>query len=129
VPELNGNFILGSAYRPVSYQAHLRDVWLTNDRLTKSRQPKEYCADLQSTVTYELVTKHQLRAKPAVPEPDAPHPSGNAFDANIRDLPKPHTVDSVANECGMYRPLSWDVVHYQPKTSFLETIWGVLLND
>lgn len=114
VAGLGGNFTLSSAYRPVSYQEHLREVW---DAWTAIRNKRESeCAELKSAIRAEF-TRHGLllTQRPAAGNPNAPHARGVAFDASIRNLPTGNTVDTVAAACDMYRP--WpgnDPVHYQP---------------
>ena len=126
---LGGNFTLTSAYRPASYQEHLHNVWETKEDLLISIQPKEYCAAIQNETDKEM-SKHGLITEPAEGNPYAPHSRGNAIDAVIQGLPAPHTVDTIAEECGMYRRMpEADPVHYEPKQRFFEYLWEQLFYD
>lgn len=115
VAELGGTFSLSSAYRPVPYQTHLREVWDTWMAIRNKTSPE--CESLKLEVQREF-QKHGLliSQRPAAGSPNAPHARGVAFDATIRSLPAAQTVDTVASTCSMYRP--WpgnDPVHYQPR--------------
>ncbi|MCI0556122.1 MAG: hypothetical protein L0287_34710 [Anaerolineae bacterium] len=113
--QIGGSMTVTSAYRPVEYQNHLREVWDTWDALRNNQDPE--CTDLKDDVREEY-SRHGLldSQRPAAGNPNAPHPSGNAFDARITGLPQDETVDTVASFCNMTRP--WpvrDPVHYQPR--------------
>jgi hypothetical protein len=115
VGQLGGSMTVSSAFRPVSYQGHLREVWDTWDALRNNTDPE--CQELKTQVRNEF-TRHGLllSQRPAAPNPNAPHSLGNAFDATITRLPANNTVDTVAASCTMRRP--WpvnDPVHYQPQ--------------
>ena len=115
VAQLGGSFTLSSGFRPVSYQAHLREVWDTWMAIRNRTTPE--CDELKQSVQREF-QRHGLLVsqRPAAGNPNAPHARGLAFDASIRNLPGVETVDTVASHCGMYRP--WpvnDPVHYQPR--------------
>lgn len=112
---LGGTFTLNSAYRPVAYQAHLREVWDTWNAIHNRTEAE--CQALKSKVQEEF-DRHGLlpSQQPAAPNPNAPHSTGNAFDARITNLPSEQTVDMIASDCEMHRP--WpvnDPVHYQPQ--------------
>lgn len=115
VSQLGGTFSLNSAYRPVAYQEHLREVWDTWMAIRNKSEPE--CEELRAEVQREF-QRHSLLVtqRPAAGNPNAPHSRGLAFDASIRNLPAGNTVDTVASACNMYRP--WpgnDPVHYQPR--------------
>jgi hypothetical protein len=111
VAQLGGTMRVTSAFRPVSYQAHLREVWDTWTRLVDIDDPE--CHELKIEVEREFA-RHGLLPSQR-PGLLSPHSDGNAFDANINNLPPRNTVDTVAAGCNMRRP--WparDPVHYQP---------------
>lgn len=115
VANLGGELDLNSAYRPVSYQTHLREVWDRWSLLRNNRNPQ--CATLKEQVRNEF-TGHELlpSQRPAAGNPNAPHARGVAIDAVITGLRAGNTVDTVARGCNMYRP--WpvnDPPHYQPR--------------
>ena len=115
VGELGGTFNLSSAFRPVPYQTHLREVWDTWMAIRNKTSPE--CEALRLEVQREF-QRHSLllTQRPAAGSPTAPHARGIAFDATIRNLPANQTVDTVAASCTMFRP--WpgnDPVHYQPR--------------
>jgi hypothetical protein len=115
VAALGGSLTVNSAYRPVSYQAHLREVWDAWDALKNDQSPE--CQELKNIVQQEF-QRHQLllSQRPGAPNPNSAHSTGNAIDANISSLPSGETVDTVADYCSMQRP--WpetDPVHFQPR--------------
>ena len=115
VSQLGGIFTLTSAFRPVAYQQHLREVWDTWKLIRTKSEPE--CQELRREVQAEF-QRHGLLVTqpPAVGSANAPHARGVAFDATIRSLPSGHSVDTVAAGCVMHRP--WPVddrVHYQPR--------------
>jgi hypothetical protein len=115
VGQLGGNFQLQSAFRPPTYQTHLREVWDTWMAIRNRNTPD--CDALKQVIGLEF-TNHALllTQRPAAGSANSPHAQGIAFDAGIRNLSSPNTVDTVAAECGMYRPWATnDPVHYQPR--------------
>lgn len=115
VSQYRGNFRVNSAYRPVAYQSHLREVWDTWMAIRNKTSTE--CDELRLAVQREF-QQHQLLVsqRPAAGDPNAPHSRGIAFDATITNLPAEHTLDSIAVGCNMHRP--WpgnDPVHYQPR--------------
>jgi hypothetical protein len=115
VSQLGGMFSLSSAYRPVAYQEHLREVWDTWMAIRNKSESE--CELLKADVMHEF-QRHGLLVtqRPAAGNPNAPHSRGLAFDSTIRNLTTGNTVDTVAAACNMYRP--WpgnDPVHYQPR--------------
>ncbi|MDQ3517439.1 MAG: hypothetical protein M3466_03395, partial [Gemmatimonadota bacterium] len=112
VAEVGGNFRLSSAFRPAPYQSHLREVW-DRWKLLRNNTSSE-CEILKAEVRTEF-TNHglQLSQRPAAA---SNHSQGIAIDASISGLPSGETVDTIAEECGMFRP--WpvrDPPHYQPR--------------
>lgn len=110
-----GNFTLTSAYRPATYQQHLREVWDTWMAI-RNRTNLE-CDELKKEIQTEF-QRHGLlvRQRPAAGNPNAPHARGVSFDATITNLPSNSSVDAIAAACSMHRP--WpdnDPVHYQPR--------------
>jgi hypothetical protein len=114
VAALGASMHLSSAYRPVAYQDHLREVWDTWDALQNRHEPE--CREIRDQAQAEFRNHGLLLTQqPAAGNPNAPHSRGIAIDANVNGLPADETVDSVAAFCGMHRP--WpqnDPVHYQP---------------
>ena len=115
VPQLGGSFTLTSAFRPVTYQQHLREVWDTWIDVRYKLEPE--CLELLNEAQAEF-QRHRLllTQRPAAGNPNAPHSRGVAFDARITGLPSGNSVDTVAAACALHRP--WpvvDPVHYQPR--------------
>lgn len=115
VAALGGSMNLSSAYRPVAYQDHLREVWDTWDAV-RNRQESE-CQAVRDEARAEFQSHGLLLTqRPAAGNPNAPHARGIAIDATLTGLPTGETPDTVATFCGMHRP--WpanDPVHYQPQ--------------
>lgn len=115
VAALGGAMTLSSAYRPVAYQDHLREVWDTWDAV-RNRQEAE-CRVVRDETQAEFQNHGLLLTqRPAAGSPNSPHARGIAIDATLTGLPVGETRDTVAAFCGMYRPWSGnDPVHYQPR--------------
>lgn len=115
VARLGGVMTVNSAYRPVAYQTHLREVWDRWNLLRNNSAPA--CRTLKDEVRREFADHELLLSqRPAAGNPRAPHALGIAIDASIGGLPQGHTVDTVAATCAMVRP--WpvrDPPHYQPR--------------
>lgn len=94
-----------SAYRPRTYQAHLRDVW-DKWQLLKS-DTTETCKERRTQVEIEW-NKHALVRQPVV---DSNHTRGTAVDiAGVPDA----SADAFAAQCAMRRPEPGnDRVHFQ----------------
>lgn len=100
-----GTLTITSAYRPPQYQQHLREVWDRYDDLESILDPA--CDALRSEITAEF-QRHRLRARPGM---TSHHSSGVAIDVTIS--PGTLNVDNIAEGCGLYRPYSWDPVHFE----------------
>ena len=115
VAALGGAMTLSSAYRPVAYQDHLREVWDTWDAVRNRQEPE--CQAVRDEALAEFQNHGLLLTqRPAAGNPNAPHAQGIAIDATLTGLPAGETPDTVAAFCGMHRP--WpnnDPVHYQPQ--------------
>lgn len=101
-----GTLNINSAYRPPQYQQHLREVWDLYHRLIVRQDPE--CAGLLDQVTTEF-QRHNLRDQPAR---RSRHTTGTAIDANVT-LPVGQNVDTLANGCDLYRPLSREPWHFE----------------
>jgi hypothetical protein len=108
VTNYGGSYSLKSAYRPVAYQKHLREVYYAWKDL-KGRREAE-CEDLLLEVKAEA-QKHGIAYPPAV---TSNHSKGNAFDLAISGLSN-NQIDSAAQGCGLYRfaPIK-DKNHFSP---------------
>lgn len=106
VTAAGGRINVASAFRPVPYQVHLREVWDKWDLLMDNRDPG--CAELKRAVALEFL-KHGLNEqRPAV---DSRHTRGEALDMGST-LPVSRLV-SIASTCQLYRnvPVK-DPVHF-----------------
>lgn len=110
---IGGTFRLTSAYRPPQYQQHLREVWDKYMRLTDEDKPVgPECDLLRNTVMAEFNRHRLLRSQQPAPE-NSRHTLGIAIDARAT-LPAGQNVDTLANTCGLFRPLiRRDPVHFE----------------
>lgn len=115
VERRGGSITLTSAYRPSSYQQHLRDVWFKWMELKDNADPS--CADLKAQVGDEF-TRHQLLVT-QYPVTVSDHTLGIGFDAAV-DLPFTRrrrgriSLDRLAHLAGMMRPdILHDPVHFR----------------
>jgi hypothetical protein len=121
VMKRGGSITLTSAYRPESYQNHLRDVWYKwMTELKDNVDPS--CADLKAQVGEEF-TRHQLLPSQH-PVAVSDHTLGIGFDAAVQ-LPFQRvakkrrrggrvTLDGIARMAGMMRPdIGRDPVHFR----------------
>jgi hypothetical protein len=118
VEKRGGSFMLTSAYRPETYQQHLRDVWYKwMTELKDNRDPS--CATLKADVGEEF-TRHQLLPTQH-PVAVSDHTLGIGFDAAIL-LPQSAgkkkrfriSLDRLARSAGMMRPnVGGDPVHFR----------------
>jgi hypothetical protein len=122
VASAGGSFDLKSAYRPLEYQEHLREVWLKWMReLRFNRQPG--CQGLRAQVAEEF-NRHKLMPT-QMPVTDSDHTRGMAIDAAVM---VPHSVkivkkrrvytgislDRLALQAGLKRPdIRRDPVHFK----------------
>lgn len=109
VAAAGGNVTVTSAYRPPSYQAHLREVWDKWRLLKDMREPE--CDELRTTVHNEFMAHHLLSSqRPAAA--NGPHTQGMAIDMTST-LPTAEFLAHAAS-CGLTRPLpATDPVHFQ----------------
>jgi hypothetical protein len=115
-----GNFVLTSAYRPATYQAHLRDVWYKwVYELKDNNDPA--CGDLKAQVGEEFTRHGLLLSQHPVPVSD--HTLGIGFDAAVtlptvaigkRRRRVKVSVDRIARLSGVVRPdVRRDPVHFR----------------
>jgi hypothetical protein len=110
VAEIGGTVTVTSAYRPPSYQDHLREVWEKWDSLKGRREPA--CQALRQEVEAEF--KHHRLQESQRPAQASQHSVGRAFDANVGNLPVDQTADSLAAGCGLVRTVPvTDPVHFE----------------
>jgi hypothetical protein len=109
VVNAGGTFTLTSAYRPVTYQQHLQEVW---DRWSDLRDKREAeCQELREEVRIEFEEHHHLLLGQR-PVTNSSHTRGEAIDAAI-NLPAGTSVNVLANECELTRPVPQrDPVHF-----------------
>lgn len=104
----HGRLDVGSAYRPPSYQAHLREVW-DKWRLLRDLRTAE-CATIRTAVRDEFV-RHRLLASQRPASPNGLHTQGRAIDMTST-LPVQRLVQ-LAAACQLIRPLPVDdPVHF-----------------
>ena len=117
VAAAGGSFDLKSAYRPLAYQEHLRQVWYKWMReLRFNHQPA--CQALRAQVGEEF-TRHKLMPT-QIPVTDSDHTRGMAFDAAIflprlvRTRKRRTSLDYLAKLAGLMRPdVRHDPVHFK----------------
>lgn len=108
VSDAGGSFFLLSAYRPVQYQSHIREVW-DKWRLLRDRREPE-CLNLRTVVQNEF-EGHKLLISQRPASSGGPHTLGLAIDIQST-LPIQQLLDS-ADQCQLYRPLpATDPVHF-----------------
>jgi len=100
-----GSLSVTSAYRPQSYQDHIRDVW-DKWQAIKDRNDAA-CAQTKAQVQTEW-NRHGLTFQPAAV---SNHTSGRAFDANWS--PGTLNIDQLANGCSLSRSVPGDDVHFE----------------
>lgn len=107
VTAANGSLTVTSAYRPSTYQVHIREVWDRWNDLRLSRDQE--CSVLRAQVEAEF-KKHSLKLSQR-PATTSLHTAGQAFDANW--TPSSLSIDSLAASCNLKRPLiATDPVHF-----------------
>lgn len=109
-----GSVVWSSAYRPNSYQAHLREVWDTWKRIKDNSTAA--CSSRKESVRTEF-KKHALQESQR-PAATSNHSGGEAFDATVKMPDGKPTKDELAKGCGLVRPIPVkDPPHYQ-RTEF-----------
>jgi hypothetical protein len=113
-----GALSVTSAWRPQSYQDHLRELVVKHPKLIELAilQGVEECvpAPYYGAVHPDHV-RHGLNRNAAR---TSPHTTGNAFDANWSNG---IDIDALAGECGLFRPMpqpksdGGDPIHFEPK--------------
>ncbi len=109
VANAGGNGTLTSAYRPPTYQSHLREVYTKQMLLANRREPE--CVTLKAEVQAEFsgTNGHNIIQRPAR---RSNHSLGRSFDYAITGITSAQ-IDSLANGCGLTRPLPVrDRVHF-----------------
>ena len=117
VSRSGGELKLTSAFRPESYQQHLRDVWFKWMEIRDNEDPA--CATLKAEVADEF-TRHQLLVTQH-PVPVSDHTLGIGVDASIewpatslRARRRRVSLDRIARLAGMMRPdIRRDPVHFR----------------
>jgi D-alanyl-D-alanine dipeptidase len=109
VQENGGSLFVTSAYRPDTYQAHLREVWDRHQQIDQIVGAA--CASVRTSIQDEW-NRHGLTYQPAI---ISNHSSGTAFDASwsfSAPLPQGVTIDTLAQACGLSRCVPGDTVHF-----------------
>ncbi|CAJ0705474.1 hypothetical protein LMG18091_04448 [Ralstonia wenshanensis] len=99
---------VNSAYRPQTYQNHIREVWDKWMLLKDNNMPQ--CAALKARVIQEKAHKHHLVAQPGI---TSQHSVGKAMDLSI----SPYSDNMRAylrQHCNLKQPVPNDKVHYEP---------------
>ena len=105
VGQAGGSFSVTSAFRPQSYQDHIREVWDKHPKLPDLTSPK--CAATRQNIQAEW-DRHGLAFQPAA---HSNHSAGTAFDGSW-DLPQGVSIDTLAGQCGLSRCVAGDHVHF-----------------
>lgn len=104
VSNASGTLTVTSAYRPQTYQDHLREVWDKWQAIKNNTQ--NACQERKTQIQTEW-DRHQLAFQPAT---TSNHTAGNAFDATW--TPNTLDIDVLAKACNLSRPVSGDPVHF-----------------
>jgi hypothetical protein len=100
-----GSLTVTSAFRPQTYQNHIREVW---DKFQKIRNWNEAeCNTVKANIQAEW-NLHGLAFQPAAV---SNHTAGTAFDANW-NLPAGVSIDTLAAGCSLSRCVPGDNVHF-----------------
>jgi hypothetical protein len=105
-PERSHSSNTTSAYRPQSYQDHIREVWDKYQEV--SNWPLDQCPDIRANVEAEWLL-HGLDVRPAL---NSNHSLGIAFDGTW-DLSSEEDIDTLAAGCELSRPVPGDDVHFE----------------
>jgi hypothetical protein len=115
VTKTGGELTLMSAFRPESYQQHLRDVWFKWMEIRNNADPA--CSKMKAEVEDEF-TRHQLIVTQQ-PVPVSDHTLGIGVDAAVqwtssRARRRHVSLDRLARLAGMMRPaIRRDPVHFR----------------
>jgi hypothetical protein len=111
VTNAGGTIVVTSAFRPQSYQDHLRDVWLRYQEYVAA-DAEGYTEPECDEIIQEIEEEWRRHRIVAEPVRVSNHTAGNAFDADV-DLPPGEDRDDLADRCGLNRPdRNGDPVHY-----------------
>jgi hypothetical protein len=102
---VGGSFIPTSAFRPNTYQTHLREVWDKYQKIIGWNEAE--CNAVKANIT----TDWQLHGLVYQPATNSNHSQGTAFDA-WWNLPSGTDIDTLAQGCGLSRCVSSDNVHF-----------------
>jgi hypothetical protein len=110
-----GRFTLTSAFRPIPYQVHVREVWDKNELLKKPANATDNaCIKLAGIVAAEM-RKHALAHQPAK---KSKHNIGEAIDTSVNEASTRLTLErllELADGCNLYRRIKKDPVHFEVK--------------
>jgi RHS repeat-associated protein len=105
-----GTLTITSAWRPLAYQQHLREVWDKHMALRNNNQPE--CRQTKAQVDREFESHGLIANVGARPAAHSDHTQGIAIDANIRGLPAGINVDEIGAACALRRTVQGDPVHW-----------------
>lgn len=103
VTEAGGTYDISSLYRPQEYQQHLIEVW---DRYRDiMRGDSDLNTPECSALRNEIIAEYQGHGLQDTQRPvtNSAHTRGTAMDVTTT-LPAGYDVDTLANNCGLYRP-------------------------
>lgn len=110
ISNAEGTLTINSAYRTPEYQRHLWEVWNRYKKLVNDKTPE--CSELRNQVIQEF-GRHDLSLRQEPARKRSAHTDGIAIDATVT-LPAGKDVDTLANNCDLYRPFpQTDRVHFQ----------------
>jgi hypothetical protein len=102
VANAGGQLIITSAFRPVSYQSHLYDLYQKYLKLLNNTDPA--CAERRAQVIDEVNHVHCIQRSGAAKGDAGQHPKGGAFDLSAPGV----NLIQLACGCGLYRPYPED---------------------
>lgn len=107
---VGGTFNITSAWRPESYQRHLREVWDKYMALRNNNGPE--CRATRDAVTTEFNRHGLIPNQGARPAVHSDHTRGIAIDVVIQGLPRNTDVDDLGGRCHLRRTVPGDPVHW-----------------
>ena len=105
VSQADGTLTVTSAFRPQSYQNHLREVWNKYQKIKNWNSAK--CQTVKTNILAEE-RLHDIQYQPAVV---SNHSRGTVFDASW-SLPRGINIDTLARNCNLSRCVPGDYVHF-----------------